>query len=67
MSILSEFAFANINLTKIQSRPTKEALGTYMFFIDVEGSVEDEAMRIALECLKLKLREVRILGSYPIS
>ena len=67
MSILSEFAFSNINLTKIQSRPTKEALGTYMFFIDVEGSVEDEAMRIALECLKLKLREVRILGSYPIS
>lgn len=63
--ILSEFAYGGINLTKIQSRPTKRKLGEYMFFIDIEGSVEDEAVRIALDCLRLKLRLVKVLGCYP--
>ena len=63
--ILSEFAYANVNLTKIQSRPTKQALGEYMFFIDLEGSVNDLAVQTALNCLRLKLREVKVLGSYP--
>ena len=63
--ILSEFAYGGINLTKIQSRPTKRRLGEYMFFIDLEGSVEDEAVRTALDCLRLKLRKVKVLGCYP--
>lgn len=63
--ILSEFAYGGINLTKIQSRPTKQRLGEYMFFIDIEGSVDDEAVRIALACLRLKLRAVKVLGCYP--
>lgn len=66
LMILSEFAYAGINLTKIQSRPTKQALGDYLFFIDLEGSVDDSAVQTALNCLKLKLREVKVLGSYPI-
>lgn len=67
LMILSEFAYAGINLTKIQSRPTKQALGEYMFFIDLEGSVNDLSVQTALNCLRLKLREVKILGSYPIA
>lgn len=63
--ILSEFAYGGINLTKIQSRPTKRKLGEYMFFIDLDGSVDDDAVRIALECLRLKLRAVKVLGCYP--
>ncbi|MDO5334915.1 MAG: prephenate dehydratase [Coriobacteriia bacterium] len=63
--ILSEFNYANVNLTMIQSRPTKQGLGDYMFFIDIEGSQDDLAVRTALDCLRLKLREVKILGSYP--
>ncbi|MCL4554292.1 MAG: prephenate dehydratase [Actinobacteria bacterium] len=63
--ILSEFAFAGINLTKIQSRPTRKALGDYMFFIDLIGHVDDENVRLALDCLRLKLRRVKVLGSYP--
>lgn len=63
--ILSEFAYSGINLTKIQSRPTKRKLGEYMFFIDLEGSVDDPEVAVALECLRLKLRDVRILGCYP--
>lgn len=66
LMILSEFAYANIDLTKIQSRPTKQALGEYMFFIDFEGSTNDLKVQTALNCLRLKLREVKVLGSYPI-
>lgn len=65
LMILSEFAYGEINLTKIQSRPTKRQLGDYMFFIDCEGHIEDAHVRLALDCLRLKLREVKILGSYP--
>jgi len=67
LMILSEFAYGGINLTKIQSRPTKRQLGDYMFFIDCEGHIEDPNVRLALDCLRLKLREVKILGSYPRS
>ena len=65
--ILSEFAYGGINLTKIQSRPTKRRLGEYMFFIDIEGSIEDDAVRVALDCLRLKLRAVKVLGCYPMA
>jgi prephenate dehydratase len=65
LMILSEFAYGEINLTKIQSRPTKRALGDYMFFVDLEGHVEDQHVRTALDCLRLKLRDVKVLGSYP--
>ncbi len=63
--ILSEFAFGGMNLTKIQSRPTRKALGEYMFFIDLAGHVDDDNVRLALDCLRLKLRRVKVLGSYP--
>jgi prephenate dehydratase len=65
LMILSEFAYGEINLTKIQSRPTKRSLGEYMFFVDFEGHIEDAHIRLALDCLRLKLREVKVLGSYP--
>lgn len=65
MMVLEEFAYAGMNLTKIQSRPTKKVLGEYLFFVDVDGSLDDADLRTALECLRLKLREVRILGCYP--
>lgn len=64
--ILSEFAFANINLTMVQSRPTKQQLGDYMFFIEFFGSVNDMPVQTALNCLRMKLREVKVLGSYPV-
>jgi prephenate dehydratase len=65
LMILSEFAYGQIDLTKIQSRPTKKQLGQYMFFVDLEGHVDDPNVALALECLRLKLREVKIIGSYP--
>jgi prephenate dehydratase len=65
LMILSEFAYGQIDLTKIQSRPTKKQLGEYMFFVDLEGHVDDPAIALALQCLRLKLREVKVIGSYP--
>ena len=67
LQILQEFAFRKINLTKIQSRPTRKALGQYYFWIDLEGHVQDEPLADAVNCLKCKLRDVRFLGSYPRS
>ncbi len=67
LQILQEFAFRNINLAKIQSRPTKKALGQYYFWIDLEGHIQDKQLAEALDCLQCKLRDMRFLGSYPKS
>lgn len=64
--ILSEFAFAGINLTMVQSRPLKQQLGDYMFFMEFQGLDTDVDAQTALSCLRLKLREVKVLGSYPV-
>ncbi len=64
--ILSEFAYADINLSMVQSRPLKQQLGDYMFFIEFEKKDTDPAAQTALACLRLKLREVKVLGSYPV-
>lgn len=65
LMILQEFAFRYINLSKIESRPTKATLGEYCFFIDCEGHESDETVASAVKCLRCKLREVKMLGSYP--
>lgn len=64
--ILSEFAYRHVNLTKVESRPSKRALGQYIFFIDLEGRVGDEPVAKALNCLSCKLPWLRVLGSYPV-
>jgi prephenate dehydratase len=63
--ILSEFAYRHLNLTKVESRPSKQALGHYIFFIDFEGRQEDTPVAQALKCLACKLPWMRVLGSYP--
>lgn len=65
LGILHEFAARAINLTKIESRPTKTALGDYCFVIDFEGHIADEVIADALVNLKAKLANLRFLGSYP--
>jgi len=65
LEILQEFASRGINLTKIESRPTKKVLGEYYFFIDIEGHVEDPEISAAVGSLVGMLRELKLLGSYP--
>ncbi len=63
--ILSVLAVRNINLTKIESRPSKKALGDYYFFADMEGHRQDKAIAEALQEIKKKASFVKWLGSYP--
>jgi prephenate dehydratase len=63
--LLGEFATFNINLTKIESRPSKERLGSYIFFLDFEGHREEETIRNVLNNIRSKVGYVKILGSYP--
>jgi prephenate dehydratase len=65
LGILHEFAARSINLTKLESRPTKKALGDYCFLIDLEGHLSDEIVADALRDLKIKQGDVKFLGSYP--
>lgn len=65
LEILQEFAARGVNLTKIESRPTKKVLGEYYFFIDIEGHVEDPEVAAAIGSLVGGLRELKLLGSYP--
>lgn len=65
--ILSEFAYRHVNLTKVESRPSKQALGHYIFFIDMEGRAGDTRLAQAVKCLACKLPWLRVLGSYPVT
>jgi prephenate dehydratase len=62
--ILGEFAIRKINLTKIESRPTKETPWEYNFYVDFEGHVQDRAVHEALLSIKPKTSYIKILGSY---
>jgi prephenate dehydratase len=62
---LSEFAFRGVNLTRIESRPRKQGLGRYMFFIDLEGRAEEGPVAEALEALRAHVEHLRVLGSFP--
>jgi prephenate dehydratase len=62
---LDEFAEREINLTRIESRPMRERLGQYMFFVDLEGSLADDPVSAALDGLRALCERVRVLGSYP--
>jgi len=63
--ILRIFAENNINLTKIESRPSKQKAWDYYFFLDFEGHMEDEKVRQALQRLEKETVFLKILGSYP--
>jgi prephenate dehydratase len=62
---LSEFAFRGVNLTRIESRPRRDRLGDYVFFVDLEGAAADESVRAAIDGLRGHCDSVRVLGSYP--
>lgn len=62
---LEEFAKNGINLTKIESRPTKIKPWEYNFYLDFEGHINEERCREAIEKLKGKALFIKILGSYP--
>jgi prephenate dehydratase len=62
---LSAFARREINLTKIESRPRRERLGDYMFFVDLDGRIGEARVEQAIAALRELCEEVHVLGSYP--
>lgn len=64
-SALAEFAIRDIGLTRIESRPTRTELGTYIFFLDCVGHVDDPPVAEALKALVERCVDVRYLGSWP--
>lgn len=67
VSCLAVFAFAGVNLTRIESRPLRRGMGEYMFFLDLEGSAADPAVAGALAGLRRHAELVRVLGSFAIA
>ncbi len=64
-SVMGEFARRNINLAKVESRPSKESLGRYIFLVDLDGHREDPTVQEALRGVQAEASMMKILGSYP--
>jgi prephenate dehydratase len=65
LQALTEFGMRGIDLTRIESRPTRTELGTYVFFVDCLGHLDDDAVAEALKALHRRCVDVRYLGSWP--
>jgi prephenate dehydratase len=65
LELLEQFAARGVNLTRLESRPTGEAMGSYCFSIDIEGHVADARVAETLMGVKRVCAQVRYLGSYP--
>ena len=65
VACLAEFADRGVNLTRIESRPRKQGLGRYMFFLDFEGRDAEPHVAQALDALGGRVETLRVLGSFP--
>lgn len=63
--ILEPFHTHNVDLTQVETRPSRAGLWNYVFFVDFEGHQEDPAVRKVLEILGKRANDFRVLGSYP--
>lgn len=63
--ILSPFKEAKLNLTKIESRPSRRKAWEYIFFVDMKGHIADKKVRDAIEGVKKRCLYLKVLGSYP--
>ena len=64
-AVMGEFARRDINLAKIESRPTKRSLGQYVFFVDCDGHREDPLLGQAIDAISGRVSRLRVMGSYP--
>lgn len=65
VAAMNEFGIRDIDLTRIESRPTRTGLGTYVFFLDCVGHIDDSAVAEALKALYRRCADLRYLGSWP--
>ena len=64
-SILEPFAKNDISMNRIESRPSRQGMWNYVFFIDIEGHTDDPNVAKAISELKETASVVKVLGSYP--
>lgn len=64
---LTEFSSREVNLTRLESRPLRRELGRYMFFVDIDGRDTHRDVAAAIDALRGKAENVRVLGSYPVN
>ena len=67
LEILEPFAKHKISLTSIETRPALPEKWAYVFFIDLEGHIDQENVAAALDEIRPIVKELRVLGSYPIA
>jgi prephenate dehydratase len=67
MGVLAEFAARGVDLTRIESRPTRTGMGTYRFYLDCVGHIDDPAVAESLKALHRTAGRIRFLGSWPAS
>jgi chorismate mutase/prephenate dehydratase len=65
MHLLEPLARHHVNMTRIESRPSRRKKWDYVFFVDVDGHAEDEPVAIALDEVKSNADLFRVLGAYP--
>ena len=65
MEVLEILKNYNLNMSHIDSRPSKKVLGEYLFFIDIDGHIDDENVKNAFEEIKPLTTFYRLLGAYP--
>jgi chorismate mutase / prephenate dehydratase len=65
LRLLLPFQANKINLSRIESRPSKRRAWEYNFFLDLEGHIEDEGVKKTLQSLEGQVKHIEILGSYP--
>lgn len=65
VEVLGELSSRGVNLTKIESRPSRDALGIYVFLVDLEGHRGDALVAQALERVRAKTSWLKVFGSYP--
>jgi chorismate mutase / prephenate dehydratase len=67
VSLLEPFAEFGVSMTKFESRPSKQGLWDYVFFVDIEGHQSDVKVQKSLEALKTRASYLKVLGSYPVA
>ena len=63
--VLQEIAGHGVDLSRIESRPTRTGLGTYRFHVDMHGHIDDEPVAAAVEALEQRCEKVQFVGSWP--